>query len=135
MKRIYHPYWFWEDYKNGLYDLEREYSEQEIEQLTKNVKKFLSSNEFYDVGIKVVSEWFFSCEQNLTNQSRNRQAWIGQASCCYKLGVPERITKSGWRLLSVYQQKKANMVADKVIQFWEVYHAKKISREKCLGSF
>lgn len=135
MKRIYYPYWEWEDYKNGLYDLEKEYSEKEQEELSSQVKVFLSSKEFEKVGFKIISEWKIACEQNLTNPSRNRQAWIGQASACYKLGVPERITKFGWRLLSLEQQEQANLVADKIIKKWEENHAKKISKEKCLGSF
>jgi hypothetical protein len=74
----------------------------------------------------MVSEWIYSAEQNLSNSSRNRQAWIGQASCCYKYGVPEHITKYAWRLMSFEQQHKANQIANKVIKIWEDVNAEKI---------
>lgn len=133
MKRIYHPYWVWEDFKNGLYDQEKMYSEQEEFLLANKGKELLSHlDEFEQVALKVISEWKNASEQNLTNISRNRQAWIGQASCCYKLKIPERITKLGWRLLTYEQQIEANKIADKIIKIWEKDHAKKISHQKCL---
>jgi hypothetical protein len=136
MKRIYHPYWKWEDFENGLYDLEKEYSEKEECELANKAKSLLSNNtEFYNIALKVISEWTFAAEQNLTNKNRNRQAWIGQASCCYKYKIPERITKYGWRLLSLDEQKNANKIADKIIIQWEQQHAKKISKQKCLGIY
>ena len=136
MKRIYHPYWKWEDFKNGQYDLEREYSEKEEYDLAIKIKDFLSNDkEFLKIGLKVINEWTFASEQNLSNSSRNRQAWIGQASCCYKLKVPERIIKYGWRLISPEKQIKANLIADKIIKKWEENYAKKILKQKCLRSY
>ena len=31
LERVYHPYWKWEDWENGLYDIEKTYSEIEEE--------------------------------------------------------------------------------------------------------
>jgi hypothetical protein len=136
MNRLYHPYWLWEDYKAGLYDLQKEYTEKEEEEMATKVKLLLSNTrEFYSVAIRVVTEWKKSSEQNLTNSSRNKQAWIGQASCCYKFGIPERITKLGWRLLTPTQQKEANDVADTVIKQWEGSYVEKILKQKRIGSF
>lgn len=121
MKRIYHPYQKWEDYQNGMYDLLKEYTEEEEEQLARMVKDLLSnSRNFEYIATKVITEWINSAELNLSNPSRNRQAWIGQASCCYALKVPERITKLGWHLMTPSQQTEANRVADLVIKQWEV---------------
>ena len=120
MRRIYHHYKVWEDWKAGLYDIKRDYSEKETEELANKVKNLLSnSDKFYRVGINVIKEWHHSADMNLSNTSRNRQAWIGQASCCYVYGIPERITKMGWRLLSLDEQKQANLIADKIIDIWE----------------
>jgi len=127
MRRMYHPYWKWEDNKAGLYKFNG-FDEKETEDMTNKAKTLLlNEKEFFRIAKKVIKKWFYSAEQNLSNRGRNRQAWIGQASCCYKYGIPEYITKYGWRLLTRKQQDEANKVADKVISIWETGYAKKIS--------
>jgi|TARA_Y100000034_G_scaffold133644_1_gene199709 vacuolar-type H+-ATPase catalytic subunit A/Vma1 len=133
MKRIFHPYYLWEDWKAGMF--KKKINENE-EKLSKQARELLSNeNEFFKVAYKVIKEWKYSSEHNLTNKSRNRQAWLGQASCCYKLGVPEYITKYGWRLLDLGQQNKANKIADKVIKIWEKENDEKVIKNKCITSF
>lgn len=139
MKRVYHPYWKWEDYKNGLYNnIEDAFTEQETEFLANLAKELLCDSEAFNfVASKVISEWKFAAEENLTNDSRNRQAWIGQASCCYALFVPEFITKYGWHLMTPEQQTEANRVADSVIAKWESrqgekFYAKKLFEYQCI---
>lgn len=125
MKRIYNHYSTWEDWKSGI--LETNFNEKDTELLTYKAKSLLCNpKEFYNIGIKVISEWVFSAEQNLSNSSRNRQAWIGQACCCYKYKVPEYITKYAWRLMTFEQQEEANAIADDIIKLWEEKNAKKI---------
>ena len=75
--------------------------------------------QFNEVALKVIKEWKHASEVNLSNIARNRQAWIGQASCCYAFKIPDYITKYGWRMLTIEQQTKANQVADSVIEKWE----------------
>lgn len=121
MKRIYHPYWLWEDYQNGFYNIEVTYSETEEYALATQARDLLADSErFYEVALKVITEWKYSSEVNLSNIARNREAWIGQAACCYALKIPDYITKYGWRMLTPDQQKQANLVADAVIEKWEV---------------
>ena len=111
MKRIFHHFSKWEDTKNGI--LESNFNEKETEELTKKSKELLcNSEEFYKVALKVIKNWIYSSEQHLSNRSRNRQAWIGQASCCYKYKVPEHITKYAWRLMTKEEQDGANYIAD-----------------------
>jgi len=118
MKRIFHHYKKWEDCKNGI--LEKGFSEKETEDLTFKAKKLLCNpDEFYLIGLRIIHYWKYSCEQHLSNKSRNRQAWIGQASCCYKDKVPEYITKYAWRLMTKEEQDNANKMADKIIELWE----------------
>jgi hypothetical protein len=119
--RIYHPYWKWEDYQHGLYNnVEDAFTEQEIEFLAGLAKDVLTDSEIFGfISMKVVSEWKYASDENLSNDSRNKQAWIGQASCCYVLGVPEFITKYGWHLMTFEQQTEANRVADLAIKKWE----------------
>jgi hypothetical protein len=134
MKRIYHPYWKWEDYQAGLYNnIEDAFTEEETEFLAGLAKELLSDPEvFRFIALKVISKWKNAAEENLTNDSRNKQAWIGQASCCYAIYVPEFITKFGWHLMTPTQQEEANQVADAVIEEWNMrqggrVYAKKLS--------
>lgn len=118
--RIYYPFWLWEDFKHGLYDIETTYNEKQVAELIQKAKDLLSNSKLFEyAALKVIKEWKHSAEVNLSNPSRNRQAWIGQASCCYYWHIPEYITKMGWRLLSESQQAEANGVADLVIKKWE----------------
>jgi len=127
MNRIYHPYNLWEDVENGI--LKNGFNELETEELTEKAKSLLcNSKEFYEVAKKVIENWIYSAEQNLSNTSRNRQAWIGQSSCCYKHKVPEYITKYAWRLMTKEEQDEANKIADKIIKLWEEKNAKKIPK-------
>lgn len=127
IKKIYHPYLLWEDWKAGLYDLEKEYDEYALEECSKYVKELLSNPfEFYIKGKEMIDSWKYASEVNLSNTNRNRQAWIGQATCCFVYGIPERVTKIGWNTLSFNEKDEANKVADKLIKYWEVEYGKKI---------
>lgn len=136
MKKIYHPYWQWEDYQNGMYDLTRKYTEAKEMNLAILAKDLLSDQiKFAQIAYKVITEWKNASEVNLSNIGRNRQAWIGQASCCYAYKIPERITKMGWRMMLPSKQQEANLTADKIIKLWEEDYAKNIFNQKCLRSF
>ena len=125
MNRIYHHYSLWEDCNNGI--LKNGFSEKETEKMTQQAKKLLSNpKKFYYTAFRVIQEWEFASEQQLSNKGRNRRAWLGQASCCYKYNIPEYITKYGWRMMSKEQQDSANLVAEKIIRLWETQNAKKI---------
>ena len=117
MERIYYHYLEWEDFHNGLYDLDKIDNPNKLIKSCANLLKDVDS--FYKIMLNVIQEWRKSSEVNLTNTSRNRQAWLGQASCCYKYNAPEYITKLAWRTLTKDQQDKANDMADKVIFEWE----------------
>ena len=136
MKRIYHPYYLWEDDKNGMYDFDEDYtrlSEIEMEELAIKAKLLLCNKiEFFAAAMEVITHWKYSSEQNLSNKSRNRQAWIGQASCNIRFKIPEYITKYGWRLMSPQEQKEANKIADKIIKIWEEKNDKEISGQQRL---
>lgn len=126
MKQIYHPYTLWEDVKAGI--LKNDFTEKQTEKLTLKSKKLLCNSEkFWEIGKKVIREWRYSSEQHLSNLSRNRQAWIGQASCCYAFGVPEHITKYAWRLMTKLEQDEANYIVNGLIKLWEEKNAKIVS--------
>jgi hypothetical protein len=121
LKRVFHPYWRWEDYKAGLYELT--YPSDEEEYGAVMAKTILCNSEWFKlVASKMVEEWFNAAEFNLSNYSQNRQAWVGQASCCFALGVPDYVTKLGWHMMTEKQQEQANKIADSVIEEWERNH-------------
>jgi|TARA_R110000782_G_scaffold64542_1_gene131517 ParB-like chromosome segregation protein Spo0J len=74
-------------------------------------------DEFEDVLFKVIKEWKYSCEHNLTNRSLNRIAWLGQAAMAYKYNIP-CIYSSGWQLLTKEEQHDADVVALGVLNLW-----------------
>lgn len=74
--------------------------------------------------IRVINEWPISCEQNLTNLSQNRKAWIGHAACALEHGIPESVVRSAWGCLTKRQQDLANDAAQRAIEAWEENHAR-----------
>ena len=117
MKQIYHHYEKWEDYINGMYRKEsKKYEQDEII----NIIEFTGNHIFYGNAMnRVINEWKYSCEQNLTNKSINKKAWIGHAACCLAINAPEYLVRRAWWQLSESQRTLANQEADKAILVWE----------------
>lgn len=116
MKRVYHPYWRWEDYLHGFYDncsgsLKESLIQKGIEMF--NSKKLTRENMF-----RVVNEWKYSCEHNLTNPSMNQIAYIGQAACCIYASIPSTVTMELWNMLSKDVQQRANKDAQDALNHW-----------------
>jgi len=122
MKRIYHHYEKWEDYRNGMYDevIGDEYDESKM--INDSIAVLSDQKLFHSVMMKILKVWKCSAEENLTNTGRNRRAWLGQAACCYHSKVPEIITKKAWKLLDEKTQAEANETATKIIKEWDLTH-------------
>lgn len=118
IKRIYHPWHKWECYKAGFYATSPPDGISSDE--AKNMyRDFLSNNHMFESAlIRVINEWVFSCEHFLTNTDINRIAWLGQSSACMSLGLPSKY-KSGFNLLSLKQQKGANLLAERYLELWK----------------
>lgn len=129
MKRIYHNYELWEDFKNGMYEeplkskLEGETSEVRIEKAVKLLTDELLCQHYME---RVAMEWVYACEQVFTNSSMNRIAWLGQAACCLYAGIKESETRKAWWHLTEKQQETANSIAASVIKEWEKRNEEKI---------
>ena len=114
--RIFHTFDKWEAVDYGFYD-------QNHKTLTKKqceykYKELLSDvDEFDSILTKVLSEWKYSCEHNLTNKSLNRIAWLGQAAVAYKYNVSSKYS-GGWSLLTEKEQERANKVAYNHLNSW-----------------
>lgn len=117
IERVYHPFTIWEDYKYGMYE---SVCFMDAQVLIRECEMTLKCPEWLRESMQFVSHnWLYAAENNLTNTHRNRQAWLGQAACCFSHSAPEYITKLAWKNLSEIEQKRANDVADSVIQEWE----------------
>lgn len=116
MKRIFHPYDKWEDYINGMYSKHHEDADILID-LSKNMLS--DQTKFYKYGKKMISEWVFSSDQNLSNKSINRMAWVGQATCCFAHEAPDFVTKKAWDSMEQKDRDAANKTAIKLINEWE----------------
>lgn len=118
--QIFHPYTKWECNQFGMYKTTCFMDEHN---LIKECMELLSCPSFLEESMFMVTHnWYYSCEHFLTNKNRNRQAYLGQASCCLIHGAPEYITKQAWSLLSQDQQIEANKIADEVIKDYELKH-------------
>jgi hypothetical protein len=117
IKRVYSPYYDWEDYKAGMY---RNPINLDIDSLVTKDLKLLGSDRFMSIGLEVLYSWRCATNFNLSNRTQNRKAWIGQAACCYNHGSVERITRQAWKHLDVDSQNRANLIAEKIIKRYEI---------------
>lgn len=121
MKQLFHHHSQWEDAKAGLYRLPSVQDSLHQEELS--VGLLASPAAFYAAGLAMIQDWPVSAEVNLSNRSRNRQAWVGQASCCFNHRASEQQTKQAWWRLSDKQRQQANETADCIINIWERFYA------------
>lgn len=120
MRRIYHPWDRWEEHKHGMW---RIVHGEERERLLAKAVEFTGDAELYGRWMmRVIEEWPYSCEHNLTCEEMNRQAWVGHAATCLAIGCPEDITRLAWHRLTQNQQDRANLKADAAIAAWERRH-------------
>lgn len=116
MKRIWHPYWNWEEWKAGMW---RRVSKEDEAVLLPLAIEFTGNTDLYgSFMIKATNEWPISCEHNLTDASLNKQAWIGHAASSLAHGLPEYIVRRAWGLLSDEQRGAANIKAQFAVDAW-----------------
>lgn len=124
IRRIFHHYELWEDYKNGMWDI-----------VSSNVKKqslqkaidFTGNHKLYgSFMLKVLETWPIACEHNLSDTNQNRQAWIGHAACSLAINITEDVTREAWSHLTPTQQDLSNNEADIAISQWETKMKAKI---------
>lgn len=120
IKKIYHPYWLWEEVKHNMWG-----NVQNRSEMLEKAIEFTGNHVLYGkYMIKVVDKWKYSCEHNLTDISQNRRAWIGHAACALAFQCPEDIVRSAWHHLTDKQRELANKEADKAIKYFESKHLK-----------
>lgn len=122
-QRYYH-YTLWEDFNAGMWMPPRAGDAGKAQHILSDPEIFRSA------AVDMLNAWPVAAEHNLTNLGINRQAWIGQATCCHLAGVPESATREGWWLLSDEEKAAANAVADECIAAWE--RARDLTRQPTL---
>ena len=123
MRRFYHRYENWECWKNGFFNnISGENKKDHIENV---ISIFSNTNKTEELMKRVVSEWPYSTEHNLSNISLNRVAWLGQAACCIHSKTPCTITMEAWHLVSKENRDIADSIASKIISEYEFNHNEK----------
>ncbi len=115
MNRVFHPWDKWEDYRHGFYgglEYPKDNTLELYASLLKDLPKFESALK------TIISEWKYSCEHNLTNESMNRIAYLGQASCALVYNVPHNVSMGGYNLLTPEEQAAADAMAKKYLDLW-----------------
>lgn len=115
MERIYHHFEKWEDYKHGFYD--NVSGERKKTLINKCLELFSDSHLCENFMMKVLN-WKYSCEHNLSNESMNRIAYIGQAACCIYAGIPNSVTMECWSDIPLEIRKRADQQAQNVLNKW-----------------
>lgn len=114
--RIFHTFEKWECVKYGFF--ETTHNTLSPAQCEYKYLELLGDTEEFGATLqKVMEEWPFSCEHNLTNKAMNRLAWLGQAALAYKYKIPSKFS-GGWSLLSEQQKEAANEVALNALNDW-----------------
>lgn len=122
MRRIYHPYYNWEEIKAGMWD-----SVNNQEEMLQKAIDFMGDHILYgSFMLRVVNEWPVSCENSLT-ANINRKAWLGHAACAMAIRCPENITRQAWGYLTEEQRILANKQAEEKIIIWEKTRLKLLS--------
>lgn len=117
MKRIWHNYEKWEDWKNGLYSKSK--PADEIIARTKLFELFSNQDLFFHSGIKMIYEWRYSSDYNLSNTTCNRKSYLGQAVACYLYSLPMHFTAKVFTELDKKNQAESNKTAQEIIEYYE----------------
>lgn len=127
MKQIYHPYYKWECFKNGMWRRETKvYESENID----SIINFTGNHVLYgNAMIEMVKTWKYSPENFLTNKSINRRAYTGHAACCYLHKWPEYLVRIAWAKLTDEQRFLANNQADIAIRQFEIQSKEKKSNQ------
>lgn len=116
MNRIYHPWDKWEDYQSNFYGGVSDYQKDNTLELYASLLRDLPK--FEEALKHIINEWKHSCEHNLSNDSMNRVAYLGQASCALVYKVPHNVSMGGYNLLTLEEQTAADHMAQKYLDIW-----------------
>lgn len=117
IKRIWHNFNLWEDYKNGFY------SKNKIEDIPKaiiDIEEFFYRDDlFFHTACEVMHNWKYCIEYNLSNSMCNRVAYLGQVSVNYMYGYPSYFTSKCFSELNPLIKNRANKVGLSAVEIFE----------------
>jgi hypothetical protein len=116
VNRIYHPWYMWEETFTSMW---RKCPVDRGEMLQAAIEFTGDAEKYGAAMMRVVEEWRYSCEHNLTDLSQNRKAWIGHAACALEKDFCEDIVRKAWGFLTDEQRDAANRKAAEAIARWE----------------
>ncbi len=108
------PWSEWEDYKAGLYA-----PTSSALAGAASLALLCDPDQFRETAREMLREWPNATVQNIRHMWSGRNAWIGQATCCYAHGATSLDTRDAWGQMSNDQQRAANLVAREVRDEWE----------------
>lgn len=115
-KQVFHHFSKWEDYKHGFYNTTCDDIQEHIK---KSIALLSNQKEFYKYAKRVIDEWVYSCEHNLTDPSLNKIAYIGQSACCLANNTPAFVTRLAWSYVDEKDQKRANNTAKQILREYQ----------------
>lgn len=116
IKQEYVHFEKWEDWLNGMW---RTVGKSDELNMLEIAIEFTGDWERYGEAMRSVSKaWPNTMLNSLTNPGINRRAFLGHCAVCYKLEIPEYITRMAWKQLSDEQREKADRVAQETIDNW-----------------
>lgn len=104
----------WEDYTAGMFE-----PTADPERITAAARLLGDPDQFFEAATEMIREWPHAAIHNLAHLWTGRNAWVGQATCCYSLDATGVETRLAWGQLSNEQQRRANRVAVSVREAWE----------------
>lgn len=114
--RIFHTHDKWELVEYGFFN--NTHPRLSIEQCKYKYKEFFQDLDLFESTLfELFEKCPNSCEHNLTNNSLNRIAWLGQAAVSFKHQIPS-VFCSGFNLLSDQEQDAANLIAFNALNTW-----------------
>lgn len=132
MKQKYYHYSLWEDFKAGMYNEDKEGREERVKLAMKCLRDPDICRHYMR---QVIIMWKYASEQNLTNQSINHQAFLGQCACCLYRGCHEDETREAWGRLTNEERYRANRIADEVYEEWLTQYERANEMEYQLSLF
>lgn len=117
IEQQYIPYWEWEDFINGMW---RRLDKEDEPRMIKLAVDFTGDHNKYGNAMRdVIFAWPRTMINSLTNKNINRRAFLGHCAVQYKINCPEYIVRIAWKMLTDYQRKMADMVAQENINIYE----------------
>jgi len=117
IQRVWRPWQTWECYRSGFFSPTGDRGE--LERWRDGYRRLLTDiPAFHTAMDRVLTEWPNSAVHNLTNDSMNRIAWLGQSACCITYGACAEQTRSAFSTLPEDDQGEANAAAAYVLFEW-----------------